>query len=314
MATAVVMPQMGESIAEGTIVRWIKKVGDTRRSRRAAVRDLDGQGGRRDSVAGGRRAHRDQGQGRRDRSGQRRRRHDRRSTARRQRRNHGRRRRHAALRPLRLLAGLRPRHPRSRRAMALLLPPRRPRRPAPSASDVRSKPNGQGTAQSHSKDDLRRQKSSPLVRRIAKRPQRRHHVVLGLRHRRPRHQDTTSWSSSTGSRRPVAAARPAAPVRSRRAENPGERRRDPAALRDAQEDRGAHDPEPADVGARAFGLPRELLDHREDPAAEEGGVRSDAVRSSLTWRSSRRRSSTRSVAIRSSTPRSTVTTSSTRRT
>ena len=29
MATQVVMPQMGESIAEGTIVRWIKKVGDS---------------------------------------------------------------------------------------------------------------------------------------------------------------------------------------------------------------------------------------------------------------------------------------------
>jgi 2-oxoglutarate dehydrogenase E2 component (dihydrolipoamide succinyltransferase) len=29
MSTAVVMPQMGESIAEGTIVRWIKKVGET---------------------------------------------------------------------------------------------------------------------------------------------------------------------------------------------------------------------------------------------------------------------------------------------
>src|SRR5262245_48038377 len=29
MATDVVMPQMGESVAEGTIVRWIKKVGDT---------------------------------------------------------------------------------------------------------------------------------------------------------------------------------------------------------------------------------------------------------------------------------------------
>jgi pyruvate dehydrogenase E2 component (dihydrolipoamide acetyltransferase) len=29
MATEVVMPQMGESIAEGTIVRWMKKVGDT---------------------------------------------------------------------------------------------------------------------------------------------------------------------------------------------------------------------------------------------------------------------------------------------
>src|SRR5438876_885863 len=29
MGTDVVMPQMGESIAEGTIVRWIKKVGDS---------------------------------------------------------------------------------------------------------------------------------------------------------------------------------------------------------------------------------------------------------------------------------------------
>src|SRR6185295_12968040 len=28
MATDVVMPQMGESVAEGTVVRWIKKVGD----------------------------------------------------------------------------------------------------------------------------------------------------------------------------------------------------------------------------------------------------------------------------------------------
>ena len=29
MPVEVMMPQMGESIAEGTIVRWIKKVGDT---------------------------------------------------------------------------------------------------------------------------------------------------------------------------------------------------------------------------------------------------------------------------------------------
>src|SRR6187431_1664872 len=28
MAKQVVMPQMGESVAEGTIVRWLKKVGD----------------------------------------------------------------------------------------------------------------------------------------------------------------------------------------------------------------------------------------------------------------------------------------------
>src|SRR5947209_16827928 len=29
MARDVMMPQMGESVAEGTVVRWIKKVGDT---------------------------------------------------------------------------------------------------------------------------------------------------------------------------------------------------------------------------------------------------------------------------------------------
>ena len=29
MPTPVVMPQMGESIAEGTLVRWLKKVGDS---------------------------------------------------------------------------------------------------------------------------------------------------------------------------------------------------------------------------------------------------------------------------------------------
>src|SRR5687767_15609862 len=28
MSKTVVMPQMGESVAEGTIVRWLKKVGD----------------------------------------------------------------------------------------------------------------------------------------------------------------------------------------------------------------------------------------------------------------------------------------------
>src|SRR6185436_16997545 len=33
MPTPVVMPQMGESVAEGTIVRWLKKLGD------AVVRD-----------------------------------------------------------------------------------------------------------------------------------------------------------------------------------------------------------------------------------------------------------------------------------
>ena len=29
MASDIIMPQMGESVAEGTIVRWLKQVGDT---------------------------------------------------------------------------------------------------------------------------------------------------------------------------------------------------------------------------------------------------------------------------------------------
>ena len=33
----VIMPQMGESIVEGTLTKWLKKPGDTRRARRAAV-------------------------------------------------------------------------------------------------------------------------------------------------------------------------------------------------------------------------------------------------------------------------------------
>jgi 2-oxoglutarate dehydrogenase E2 component (dihydrolipoamide succinyltransferase) len=45
MPTDVVMPQMGESIAEGTIVRWIKKVGD-QVARDEPLFEIDRQGGR----------------------------------------------------------------------------------------------------------------------------------------------------------------------------------------------------------------------------------------------------------------------------
>ena len=51
MATEVIMPQMGESIAEGTITKWLKKVGRHGQARRADLRDLDRQGGRRDPFA-----------------------------------------------------------------------------------------------------------------------------------------------------------------------------------------------------------------------------------------------------------------------
>ena len=45
MSTEVVMPQMGESIAEGTITKWLKKVGD-RVEQRAVVMDAWGFGER----------------------------------------------------------------------------------------------------------------------------------------------------------------------------------------------------------------------------------------------------------------------------
>ena len=37
MATDVIMPQMGESIFEGTITKWLKKPGERVAARRAAV-------------------------------------------------------------------------------------------------------------------------------------------------------------------------------------------------------------------------------------------------------------------------------------
>ena len=100
MATDVVMPQMGESIAEGTIVRWIKKVGDKvdrdeplfeistdkvdaeiPSPAGGVVSEIRVQEG--ETVAVGRRADRDQGQGRGNGRCQLRRRGDRRRIRRR---------------------------------------------------------------------------------------------------------------------------------------------------------------------------------------------------------------------------------------
>ena len=55
----VTMPQLGETVTEGTITRWFKQVGEHGRGRRAAVRGVDRQGRLRGPVAGGGRAHRD---------------------------------------------------------------------------------------------------------------------------------------------------------------------------------------------------------------------------------------------------------------
>ena len=56
--TNVVMPQMGESIAEGTIVRWIKKVGDAVDRDEPLFEISTDKVDAEIPVAGGRRAHR----------------------------------------------------------------------------------------------------------------------------------------------------------------------------------------------------------------------------------------------------------------
>ena len=66
------MPALGESVTEGTVTRWLKAEGDTRRGGRAAARGLDRQGRHRDPVAGRRHPHQDPRPGGRDRPGRRR--------------------------------------------------------------------------------------------------------------------------------------------------------------------------------------------------------------------------------------------------
>ena len=73
MSTNVLMPQMGESVAEGTIVRWIKRVGDLIDKDEPLVRDLDRQSRCRDPIARCRRAARDPRQRGRNRPRQQRR-------------------------------------------------------------------------------------------------------------------------------------------------------------------------------------------------------------------------------------------------
>ena len=151
MAVDVIMPQMGESIFEGTITKWLKKARRQNRARRAAVRNFHRQGGRGDSVALGRRAEGNQGHRRPDGAHSDRRRRDRRRW----------RRCAAPLRPLRArklaakpAARWQSAAPPSRREM----PPRlRASRRAPQPARSRRFADG-----------AKKVRSSPLVRRIAR--------------------------------------------------------------------------------------------------------------------------------------------------
>ena len=64
--TDVVMPQMGESIVEGTLTKWLQEARRARGAGRAAVRDFDRQGRHGNSVARRRNAGGDPGGGRED--------------------------------------------------------------------------------------------------------------------------------------------------------------------------------------------------------------------------------------------------------
>ena len=59
MATTITMPQLGETVTEGTVAQWLKNVGDQRRQVRSLRRSLDRQGQRRSSLAGHRHDSRD---------------------------------------------------------------------------------------------------------------------------------------------------------------------------------------------------------------------------------------------------------------
>ena len=164
MATDVVMPQMGESIAEGTIVRWIKKVGDKVDRDEPLFEISTDKVDAEIPVAGCRRARRDSRQGRRDGPGQQRRRGDRCS---------GRQRRSAA-----------PPASRPAGAARTIRTARRSQPPAPPAArapQLRQPPPPAAAASAHRRPKRRRcsktairQRSSPLVRKIAQGTPRRH--------------------------------------------------------------------------------------------------------------------------------------------
>jgi pyruvate dehydrogenase E2 component (dihydrolipoamide acetyltransferase) len=165
MATEVVMPQMGESIAEGTIVRWIKRVGDTvDRDEPLFEISTDKVDAEIPSPAAGVLTEIKVKEG---------------ETV-----------------PVNAVVGTigekgetpaREGSPKSARGAAApadgraeaaastqsqgdgsSAPPSAPEASGASPSPAPSKANGQGTAPALGKDDLRRQKSSPLVRRIAR--------------------------------------------------------------------------------------------------------------------------------------------------
>ena len=251
MPTPVLMPQMGESIAEGTIVRWIKKVGD------AVDRDeplfeisTDKVDAEIPAPAAGVLTEIKVKEGETVAV-------------------------NSVVATIGVSSEISTKEPETSAPAAApsrdsVVPADVVDQPHARAASTPRKSNGRSAATSKpAEEDSRKQRSSPLVRRIA----RDNDVdisqihgsglggrvtkndILGYIETGPREQPELSRSRIRGSRVPC-----------RRSRIP---RRDQAALRHAEEDRRAHGDEPPYLGSRAFGLPRELLDGRANSPAEE---------------------------------------------
>ena len=300
--TNVVMPQMGESIAEGTIVRWIKKVGDAvdrdeplfeistdkvdaeipspaagvlteirvKEGETVAVNSVVADDWRPKATAAA-----------------------------------GRRPRRAAL-------------PASCRSVSRS-PPTPPQRPTTPRCGGAARTEDRDAIGGRAGEDSRRQKSSPLVRKIAQ----EHNVDIaqiqgtGISGRVTKQDilDYIAVGADRARRRPrrhAAGSRHAAPAR--RVVQARRERAGRADERDAQEDRRAHGAERADVAARhsVYEVDFARVDELRDKKKAEYEARRREAHLHCVHRQGGGRRAPRSS--RSSTRRSTATTSSTSRT
>ena len=304
MPTDVVMPQMGESIAEGTIVRWIKKVGDSVERDEplfeistdkvdaeipspvagviAEIRAQEGETVPVNSVvavigAAGTKP--------------------------------------AAPAPAAAPPVPTPKPQADGATTTQAEPAARSSQPAPAAPPAAPPPATPSPVAVKTGGDETMERSSPLVRRIAK----EHNVDIsqirgtGIGGRVTK-DDILGFIGGTSSSGQAAAAPGRRTPRAASCAGPLDDHRSGASIArnvsaddaDAQEDRRAHDPEPADVRARALGVRSELQPRGADSGREEGRVRASRRQAHLSVVHHQGGGRRPFVPCRSSTPRSTA--------